>query len=54
MKKVMEEINALEKTNIEQPKYTEYKEYAPLTAAIAALLLLAGFFLENTFKVRIP
>ena len=54
MKKVMQEINALEKTNIEQPKYTEYKEYAPLTAAVAALLLLTGFFLENTFKVRIP
>ena len=54
MQKVMKEINALEKTNIEQPKYTEYKEYAPLLAALAALLILTGFFLENTFKVRIP
>ena len=54
MQKVMQEINALEKTNIEQPKYTEYKEYAPLIAMIGALLLLTGFFLENTFKLRVP
>jgi DNA polymerase-3 subunit alpha len=54
MQKVMQEINALEKTNIEQPQYTEYKEYAPHLAALGALLLLAGFFLENTFKLRLP
>lgn len=54
MQKVMQEINALEKTNIEQPQYTEYKEYAPHLAALGALLLLTGFFLESTFKLRLP
>ena len=54
MKKVLNDINALEKTNIEQPKYTEYKEYAPYLALAAALLILAGSLLENTFKLRIP
>ena len=54
LKRVMAQINAMEKTNIEQPKYTEYKEYAPYLALAAALLILLGFFLENTFKLRIP
>lgn len=54
MKKVMHDINLLEKTNIEQPRYTEYKEYAPILAAIAALLILAGFCWENIFRVRLP
>lgn len=54
MKKVMAEINALEKTSFEQPKFVEYKEYAPLLALLALLLLLAGALFENAFKVRIP
>lgn len=54
MKKVMSEINTLEKTSFEQPKFVEYKEYAPFLALAAAALLLAGFFVENTIRVRIP
>jgi len=54
MQKVMAEINALEKTNIEQPKYVEYKEYAPLLGVLALLLILTGFLQENLLKVRIP
>ena len=54
MKKVMEEINALEKTNIEQPKFVEYKEYAPTLALAGALLLLCAFAWENLIRVRIP
>ncbi|MBR2373683.1 MAG: hypothetical protein IKA87_05585, partial [Lentisphaeria bacterium] len=54
MKKVMAEINELEKTNIEQPKYVEYKEYAPLAALIATLCLFVGFYIENILKIRIP
>ena len=54
LKKVMAEINALEKTNIEQPKYVEYKEYAPLLALLALLLILTAFFQENILKVRVP
>ena len=54
MEKVMKEINALEKTNIEQPKFVEYKEYAPVLALAGALLLLCGFVWENLIRVRIP
>ena len=54
LKKVMAEINALEKTNIEQPKFVEYKEYAPFLALAGALLLMAGFIWENVIRVRIP
>ena len=54
LKKVMAEINALEKTNIEQPKFVEYKEYAPFLALAGALLLMAGFVWENLIRVRIP
>ena len=54
LKKVMSEINTLEKTNIEQPKYVEYKEYAPFLALLALLLILTGFFQENVLKVRVP
>lgn len=54
MKKVMEQINALEKTNIEQPKYVEYKEYAPMLALLGALLAVSGFYVENILKIRIP
>ena len=50
----MAEINALEKTNIEQPKFVEYKEYAPFLALAGALLLMAGFVWENLIRVRIP
>ena len=54
MKKVMAEINALEKTNIEQPKYVEYHEYAPLLALLALLLLFAGFFTGSILRMRLP
>lgn len=54
MKAVMAEINALEKTNIEQPRRIEYREYAPQLALIAALLLLAGIMTSSLWKVRIP
>ena len=50
----MSEINTLEKTNIEQPKYVEDKEYAPLLALVALLLILTGSFQENVLKVRVP
>ena len=50
MKAVMEEINRLEKTSFEQPKYVEYREFAPLLAGLAAVLLLLGTAVANTRK----
>ena len=54
MKNVMAEINKLEKTTIEQPRYVEYKEYAPALAAVAALLIAASLLLSNAIKLQIP
>lgn len=51
---VMEEINQMEKTVIEQPKFIDYKEYAPALAGIALVLLLLGFILGNTVRLRLP
>ena len=54
MKAVMDKINELEKTTVEQPRYVEYREYAPLLALIAAGLILLGFALQCTWKLRLP
>jgi Ca-activated chloride channel family protein len=52
--KVMDEINKLEKTSVEQPKFVDYKEFAPVLAAFALVLFLLGFVTENTFFLSIP
>lgn len=54
MNSVMQEINALEKTNFEQPRYIEYQEYAPVLIAIAGILLLLALISKNTFERSIP
>ena len=54
MNSVMQEINALEKTNFEQPRYIEYQEYSPVLIAIAGILLLLAIISQNTFERSIP
>ncbi len=54
MKKVMEEINQLETTSFEQPKYIEYNELAPKLATAVLLLLIIGFTADHTWKLRLP
>ncbi len=54
MKEVMKEINALETTTFEHPKYVEYRELGPKLAVFALLALVAAFLLENTVKLRLP
>lgn len=54
MKQVMDEINQLEKTTIEQPKYIEFREYGPTLALAALALLLLGFVAECTWNLRLP
>lgn len=51
---VMNEIDSLERTVREQPKYVEYKEYGPSLAALALLLLLFSFIWRNTAGLVIP
>lgn len=54
MNAVMTEINSLEKTNFEQPRYIEYQEFAPILCAIALALLLLSAFLDNTLERSVP
>ena len=51
---VMREIDKLEKTSVEQPKYIEYSEFGPKLITAALVLLLLGFVLENTVYLRVP
>jgi hypothetical protein len=50
----MNEINALEKTNFEQPRYIEYSELSPMLCAITLALLLLALFLNNTVERSVP
>ncbi len=54
LRKVMEEIDKMEKTTVEQPRYMEYREFAPNFAIVVALLLLLGFVADHTWKMRLP
>ena len=54
MRKVMDEINQLETTTIEQPKYIEFREYAPRLALAALVLLFLALLAESTWRLRLP
>ena len=54
MRKVMNEINQLEKTTIEQPKYIEFREYAPYFALAALALMMLGLTARCTWELRLP
>ena len=54
MRKVMNEINKLEKTSVEQPRYVEYREYDPALSVAALILLLLAVFVGNVVWIRIP
>ena len=54
MRKVMDEINKLEKTSVEQPRFVEYKEYAPILSALTLAILLTAIAAANHFRIRIP
>ncbi len=54
MKQVMDDINHLEKTTVEQPKYMEYREYAPYLALVSLALALLSFLARCTWRLRLP
>ena len=54
LEEAMTDINKIEKTTVEQPKYVDYKEFAPTLAVFVLILLLLGFLLENTIFLSIP
>ncbi len=52
--KVMQQINKLEKTNIEAPKTIAYKEFAPYLSIFVLIFILIGFITERCIKIRLP
>ena len=54
MKRVMEEINALEKTDHSNPVPAAYKEYAPMLALIAAGVLMLAIVISSVMRQRLP
>ena len=54
MKRVMREIDKLEKTNLEAPKYMEYRELGAWFITAAVGLLLLGCLAGASWKLRLP
>ena len=54
MRKVMDRINMLERTEKKVERFVEYREYGPGTALAALVLFVAGVILGNTWKLRLP
>ncbi|OGV43370.1 MAG: hypothetical protein A2X48_16165 [Lentisphaerae bacterium GWF2_49_21] len=54
LKKTMEEIDKLEKTSVEQPRYVDYRELAPPLMTTALGLIFAGFILGATWFLKVP
>ena len=54
MRQVMESINQLEKTSLENPKYIEFREYAPRIALAVLFFLLLGYAADTSWRLRLP
>ena len=54
LQKTMDEIDKLEKTSLEQPRYVDYKELAPPLVITALAIILAGFILSTTLFLKVP
>ena len=54
LRKVMDEIDKLEKTAVEHPRYVEYREFSPVIAIAAAVALMLAFIADHTWKMRLP
>jgi len=54
LKQAMDEINRLEKTSFEQPRYTDYRELAPPFMVAGLALVLLGFALLHTWLLPLP
>lgn len=52
--KVMKEIDALETTTLEAPRYLDYREQFMPLLVVALLLLLAALLLENSWLQTVP
>jgi hypothetical protein len=50
----MDEIDRLEKTNLEQPTYIDYRDLYKIWLQLGLILCLVGFVLEYTVFLKIP
>jgi Ca-activated chloride channel family protein len=54
LQKTMDEIDKLEKTSIEQPRYIDYRELAPPLVVTALIIIMSGFILSATIFLKVP
>ena len=54
LKRVLSEIDRLEKTTVESPRFVDYSEYGPRIIVIAIFIFVLGFVSENIFFIRTP
>jgi Ca-activated chloride channel family protein len=54
LRKAMDEINRLEKTSFEQPRYLDYRELAPPFILVGLALLLLAVTLRRTVFLTVP
>ncbi len=54
LQKTMDEIDKLEKTSLEQPRYVDYRELAPPLVLTALIIILSGFILSTTLFLKVP
>ena len=54
LQEVLGQIDKLEKTSVEQPRFIDYRELGAPLIVLALILILVGFVLENTIFIRLP
>ncbi len=54
LEKTMNEIDKLEKTSMEQPRFVDYRDLAFPFISLGIVLLFTGFILGNTLLLKIP
>jgi Ca-activated chloride channel homolog len=54
LQEVLSQIDKLEKTSAEQPRFIDYRELASPLVVLALILIITGFVLENTAFIKLP
>jgi Ca-activated chloride channel family protein len=54
LRRIYQQIDKLERTSIEEERFTEYEQYFPRFVIAAMLLVFAAFFLRATVLRRLP
>ncbi|MFA6568060.1 MAG: VWA domain-containing protein [Victivallales bacterium] len=54
LQKTMDEIDRLEKTSLEQPRYVDYRELAPPLVTASLIIILLSFMLNSTLLLKVP